>query len=580
MTRRTPYQLDERKGRAMWRSLDEKYADPKTERREAEAERAGGFLGHANLIDASSLMSRRSMLKASTLAAAAAGVSGCIRRPAEEIFPYSHAPENLIPGVPSHFATVMQQGRDALGVVVTSHDGRPTKVEGNALHPASRGATNVQAQTYVWDLYDPDRSKSPQQRGSDAPISYDAFDKAFGSIAKSHAADLGAGLQILAPIQNSPSFRKVRAAVLKRFPKATFHTYSSVNDDNARNGAKIAFGKPLAVIPNLAAAKVIVSLDSDFLGDEPGAVRAARGFGKTRAISTPAHSMSRLYVVESNHSVTGASADHRLRLGASDVGRYAAALTSAVHKKAGGLGGVTGALKGDTTGVPSVWIDAVAADLVANRGRSIVLAGSAQPPHVHALAHALNAALANVGRTLTYAAVADENYLPSVQGIASFVAALPTAKTALMLGGNPAYDAPADLNLAQALGRQGLTSIHLSSRVDETSALCSWHVPIAHELASWGDHRSLDGTLSVQQPLVAPLYGGRSAIEMLAALAGSETRSGYDIVRESHRSTSFGSDQNWRNALYMGLASSGRPAANAQLREDRHFAEHRQRSDH
>ena len=420
----------------------------------------------------------------------------------------------------------------------------------------------MQAQAYVWSLYDPDRSKTPAERKGGALVdaTYEDFDAALQAIVKAHAADLGAGLEILTPTTNSPSFNRMRAKVLAKLPKATFHTYSSVNDDNARQGAAIAFGKPINVVPNFGAAKVVVSLDSDFLGSEPGAVRAARGFAKNRALATPDGQMSRLYVVESNHTVTGSSADHRLRLGATDVGRYAAALAQALQKKVGGLGSAAGGLSVDSNGIPARWIEAVAADLAANKGASIVVAGSAQPPHVHALAHAMNAALGNQGRTLKYAKASGSKADSSSKGIASFAAGLGKAKTALILGGNPAYDAPADLNLGAALAREGLTTVHLASHRDETSNLCSWHVPEAHGLAAWGDHLSTDGTLSIQQPLIAPLYNGRSAIEILAVLASEETTNGHDIVCDTHRSGVFGAtgfDRGWRNALYLGVAKAG-----------------------
>ena len=566
MTRRNSYELSPGKGPSMWRTLEDKNTDAETLQKLAEEEQPGGFV--TDLLSPKMLVSRRSFVQGSSIAALAAGLQGCVRRPENEIYPYSKAPEHLVPGVSSHFATVTARGRDALGVVVTSHDGRPTKAEGNALHQRSLGATDVRAQAYVWDLYDPDRSKSPARRRGNALVdaTYEQFDEFFKGLAKDHEADEGAGLRVLAPISNSPSVYRMRAKVLERFPRARFHTYSAVDDDNAREGARLAFGEPVVPLIDYTKAAVVVSLGSDFLGDEPGSVSAARRFAVTRRTTTPNTIMSRLYVAESNYTITGSQADHRLRMPQRDVEALTRALAADLAK--GGLA-LLMPFAGEIE-VPSGardWLNAVAEDLMANRGRSIVVAGAGQPPGVHALAHAINYALGNGDSTVGYAAGdTDADYSrTSVQELAKDADSI---KTLILLGGNPVYDAPADVDFRALLARDALTTVHLSTHRDETSALCSWHVPLAHELETWGDQKSLDNIVSVQQPLIAPLYGARSPIEVLAALAGEKTVQGFDVVRETHDEMvesfaagvgvplAMGTKGAWRQTLHDGVLLS------------------------
>jgi Fe-S-cluster-containing dehydrogenase component len=560
MTRRKAYELAETPGPALWRSLEEKDADAAELRNEAEAEHPGGFI--QSLVNPASLVSRRAFVQGSSISALAAGLQGCIRRPEDIILPYVKAPEHVIPGIPSKFATVTARGRDSLGVVVTSHDGRPTKAEGNSLHSASRGATDTFAQEYVWDLYDPDRSQKPARRQANALIdATDAdFDKQIEALVARHAADKGAGLRFLAPICNSPSFRRMRAQVLKKFPEATFHVYSPINDDNAREGARIAFGQPSLPIADYDNARVVLSLGADFLGQEPDSVRAARGFGETRRPDSPQDEMSRLYVVESNYTVTGSIADHRLRLPQSQIEAYARALTAALGKR--GVAGLANLGKSASLdAVTQPWLDAVAADLAANRGRALVVAGSAQPARVHALVHALNQALGNVGKTVFYGPAHDAEVGTSRDGIRELARNISSTQTLFILGGNPVYDAPADLDFRSLLATKSLTSVHLSDKRDETSELCSWHAPLAHELEAWGDQESRSGVTAIQQPLIAPLYGARSAIELLAVIAGEKTTQGHDIVQQTLRelvppTVSF--DTFWRRALHAGVAVQAR----------------------
>jgi Fe-S-cluster-containing dehydrogenase component len=543
MTRRNSYELSSGKGPSMWRTLEDKNTDPEELKRLAEEEKPGGFV--TDLLSPKTLVSRRSFVQGSSIAALDAGLQGCVRRPKNEILPYSKAPEYLVPGIATHFATVTARGRDTLGVVVTSHEGRPTKVEGNEQHTRSFGGTDVRAQAYVWDLYDPDRSQSPaQRRGNALATSTDeAFDKALKALIKQHEGDKGAGLRFLAPISNSPSFRRMRGQVLAKFPKAKFHTYSSVDDDNVREGARIAFGTEVYPVYDYGRSMVTVSLGADFLGNEPGATVAGRQFVVPRGITDPSGPMARLYVAESNYSVTGGMADHRLRIPSRDIERFTRLL---VVELAGRglqgllpLGDLIGKLKGgiDVEGIDLAFLGAVADDLVANGGQSIVVAGSAQPPIVHALTFAINQALGNSNKTAYLSPVIDSEDSASREGIVALADEQKSISTLFILGGNPVYDAPADVKFAELLGREGLSSVHLSSHRNETSERSSWHVPMAHELESWGDQQALDGGVAVQQPLIAPLYGGRSTIELLAAIAGEKTTNGHDIVQATHKET-------------------------------------------
>ncbi len=559
----------------MWRTLEDKERDAEELGRLAEEEQPGGFV--TDLLSPKALVSRRSFMQGSSIAALAAGLQGCVRRPENEILPYGKAPEHLIPGIPSHFATATARGRDSIGVVVTSHDGRPTKVEGNEKHSRSFGGTDVRAQAYVWDLYDPDRSQSPARRRGNGLVDAtdEDLDKALKDLIAKHEKDQGAGLRFLAPISNSPTFRRMRDKALERFPKARFHTYSAVDDDNVREGAKLAFGVPIYPSYDFARSAVTVSLGSDFLGTEPGSVANGYRFVHPRRITSPQQPMSRVYVVESGYTVTGSMADHRLRLPSGDIERFTRLLVAELAGRGVSglltLGDFLGKLPGglDVEGIDLEFLGAVADELVANQGRSIVVPGAGQSPRVHAMVHAINYALGNANKTFGVGPVIDEKDEPSRASIAALASEIDAVQSLIMLGGNPVYDAPADLEIGSLLGRDGLTSVHLSSHRNETTERSTWHIPMAHELEAWGDQQALDGTTSIQQPLIAPLYGGRSAIELLAMFAGEKNLNAHDLVRETYDDTldkltvtflmvgfppqSTSQEGVWRGGLHSGL---------------------------
>jgi molybdopterin-containing oxidoreductase family iron-sulfur binding subunit len=575
MSRRKPYefQAPAKTGPKMWRSLEDKDADPAELKRLAESELPGGFVGSDALLQKSGV-SRRDFLAVTGVTGAALALEGCVRRPVENIMPYSEGPEYSLPGIPLHFATVTQRGGDALGLLVTSHENRPTKIEGNPSHPSSGGATDVRAQAFIMDLYDPDRAKVPSTRkenGREAST-MEAFDSALGEIAAAHAEDRGAGLRFLIKPTNSPSVRRLRQAVASSLPEARFFTYESVNDANVREGARAAFGTAVASVVQYENARVIVSADSDFLGLEPGAVRASRGFARSRRIESPRAEMNRLYVVEANYSITGATADHRLRVPASRVGGYLKALAAVLADRGVDLGAVRGTL-GDASaaGVPAEWLSAVAADLVANRGRSVVVVGRNQPAWVHALGHAINTALGNIGPVVRLYPLMDPEQGSEVADIKALVQGIGDAKTLVILDGNPVYDAPADLGFGSIFEREGLTTVVLSSHVNETAELATWHCPLAHELESWGDQRAVDGTVSIQQPLIAPLYHARSPIEVLARFAGERNWRGHGVVRRTLRDLLPAQslfEASWRRILHAGLIEGSAAAPLSGLRAD------------
>jgi Fe-S-cluster-containing dehydrogenase component/anaerobic selenocysteine-containing dehydrogenase len=501
-------------------------------------------------------------------ASAALAAEGCARRPVEKILPYSKAPEHILPGTTSYYASVFPQRGDAIGVLVESHEGRPTKIEGNPEHPSSNGATDLWTQAALYDLYDPDRGTTPMKGarqsqggfGNHAPATWNEFDQAFADLLRTAQADGGARLRILAEPTTSPTFLRLRDAIQAKLPQAKFHTWTSTNDGNAREGARIAFGQLVNVLPNYADAKVILSLDSDFLGTETANVRATRAFAAGRKLkSGPNDTMNRLYVVEPAFTTTGMNADNRLRLPAQNIEQYLLALAaelSGVHKIE--VAGLTA--KGDKTGIPDKWLKVVAAELAGARAKSVIVVGSRQPPRVHALAHALNAALGNVGHTVNYHPVADpleQDPTASIKQLASDMERSAVG-TLIILGGNPLYDAPSDLKFGDRLRSVGST-VHLSNHLNETSEVCTWFVPRAHELEAWGDHRAIDGTLAIQQPLIAPLHGGRSDLEVLARISGDTAPKGLALVQQTVKGSvsPLTFTRTWNDGLKSGVIGTG-----------------------
>jgi MoCo/4Fe-4S cofactor protein with predicted Tat translocation signal len=528
-------------GRHFWRSLEE-LAGTDEFRAYLQAE----FPREASVFEA---LGRREFLRLMGASLALAGLSACTRQPDEKVVPYVRAPEPFVAGEPLFFATAMPLAGVASGVLVESHMGRPTKVEGNPDHPASLGATDVYAQASVLDLYDPDRSQVIRNVGEIRPWS--AFLDAARLALEAQHESRGTGLRILTETVTSPTLAQQLHDLLANFPQAKWHQYEPLARDQARAGAVLAFDEPVHTQYHLDKADVIVALDADFLACGPGQVRYVRDFSRRRRVHDPHDTMNRLYVVESTPSVTGAKADHRLPLRSSDVERFARALAAR-------LGVLPTAQHPADTPAIAQWIDALGKDLEQHRGTSVVIAGDAQPAVVHALAHAMNQALGNVGQTVTHTEPIDAQPVDHGQSLRELVTDMNAGAVVMLviLGGNPVFTAPADLGFADALQKVGLR-IHVSPYDDETSVLCHWHIPEAHYLESWTDARAYDGTVTIIQPLIAPLYGGKTPHEVLAAFTDRPDRSSHDVVREHWNNTFQGAAADfahfWRDALHRGV---------------------------
>jgi len=518
-----------------WRTLDELADDPAFQERLANE-----FPSQVEAI--TDPVERRTFIKLMAASLGLAGVTACTRQPPEKIVPYVRQPEEIVPGRPLFFATSMPLGGVATGLLVESHEGRPTKIEGNPLHPGSLGASDVFAQAAVLTLYDPDRAQTLTNLGEIRPWS--AFLGAMRAAITAQAPLKGAGLRLLTESVSSPTLAAQIRDLLAKFPSAKWHQWDPASRDNARAGSKLAFGEYVETQYRLENADVILALDADFLGGGPGSLKYAREFAKRR---DPAHAdrMNRLYAIETMPTSTGARADHRLPLKPS-------AIVAAARAIAGATAGATAAASG-LDAAAQKFVAAVAKDLAAHRGRSLVVAGDAQPPEVHALAHAMNQALGNAGQTVVYTDPVEAEPTDQLGSLRDLVSDMNAGKVDVLviLGGNPVFTAPPDLAFADALGKVQLR-VHLSLYDDETSALCHWQVPEAHFLEAWSDARAFDGTLSIVQPLIAPLYGGKSAHEVVAALGDRPEQSGYEIVRAFHK-VDPKDDSQWRRWLHDGV---------------------------
>ena len=533
-------------GPEYWRSLEELAGSPSFQ----DALHREFPKGASEWLDS---VSRRGFLKVMGASLGLAGMTGCVRLPIEPIVPYVRQPEELIPGRPMYYASATTLGGYASPVLVESHMGRPTKIEGNDLHPASLGGTDIFTQASLLTMYDPDRSQMTMSMGD--MRSWPTFMSAIRGPLTEQKMMHGSGLRILTPAVSSPTLAAQLNDLLKIYPGAKWHVYQPVNRDNVLEGAKLAFGQPVETRYNFAAADVIVSLDADFLAAGfPGNVRYIRDYAKRR--NPDAGAMNRLYVIESTPSATGAKAEHRWPVQARDIEGIARSLGAAFGVSAG-----AGTGKND-----DAFFGALGDDLRAHQGSSVVIVGDHQPPVVHALAHAINAKLGNVGKTVFYTDTVDANPINQMQSIQDLATDIRAGNVDLLviLGCNPVYDAPAELNFADLLKSEKIAMrVHLGLYQDETAELCQWHVDQAHELESWSDGRAYDGTVSIVQPLIAPLYGGKSAHELVALLAGQSDAAGYDIVRAYWQKQHAGADFEtfWRKSLHDGWIDGSTYAA-------------------
>ncbi len=467
-----------------------------------------------NAADWPNELSRRRFVQLMGASIALGGATGCTRNPPEHIVPYVNQPEEIIPGKPLYFATALTLGGFARGVLVETHEGRPTKIEGNSQHPASLGASDVFMQSELLTLFDPDRSQALTNNGQIS--TWEAFLGELAMASQRWKLNSGADLRLLTRRETSPTFLDQIRRLLAKYPAAKWHEYEPLGTD------------PSHAIYHFDKAEVIVSLGADFLNSGPASLKYAREFAGARR---PNGKMNRLYVAESTPTLTGAMADHRLIMAPNQLEQFARELQNNSASKIASI---------------------VAHDLRAHAGRSVVLAGEFEARAIHDAVRQLNELLGNIGRTV--------DYIPPTAGgrdLRELVEDMHSGavKTLIIISGNPAYDAPADCGFAQSL-RKIARTVHLDLYANETATLCQWHIPEAHALESWSDARAFDGTASIMQPVIEPLFGGRSRYELLSSLLDEAPATGYDIVRSFWQTQPPAPDfeRVWRKSLHDGVA--------------------------
>ncbi len=550
-------------GPRFWRSLEELAGTPAFRRllHREFPQQASEWLGGD--------VSRRRFLQLSGASLALGGLVGCTRQPDEKIVPYVDMPEGVVPGDPLYFATTHTLNGYGRGLLVESHLGRPTKAEGNPVHPASLGGTDLFAQASVLDLYDPSRLQTVQHLGRVS--TWDAFTRDLGGMMNAQGGLAGAGLRVLTGNVTSPTLVAQIGDLLAKHPKARWHVWEPAASGASRAGIARSQGADREAVYDLSQADVVVTLDSDLLTVGPGALRHARDFTSRRRTwrgaeamtetapaaeltATAGREMIRLYAIESTPTSTGTLADHRLTLPPSEVAAFARALAAE-------LGVPGGRRRRFSKPRAGQWAREIARDLRAHAGAAVVVPGEYCPPQVHAVAHAINRALGAEGRTVRYVEPVVAGDADPLASLRELVADLQAGAVDVLLiaGGNPVFTAPADLELAAALERVG-QRIYLSREDDETAALCHWVIPETHYLEAWSDARAFDGTPSLVQPLIEPLYpGAKSVHEVVAAFAGRTDAAGYELVREHWRSRGLGGadfESAWRKALHDGVVAA------------------------
>ncbi len=525
-------------GKEYWRSIEE-HADT-SEFREFIAQEFPHEIEHWD-----NSLSRRNFVKVMGASLALAGLSGCVIQPNEQIVPYVKNPaEGQLPGKPLFVATAMSLGGVATGLLAKAYEGRPVKIEGNPDHPGSKGATDVLAQASILGMYDPDRSQEVTYRGMSK--TWEAFMGELRAAVEENRKDGGAGVRFLTETVTSPTLIDQFSKVKAELPNSKWVQYEPINQDNAMAGARMAFGSPVQTIYKFDKAERVLSLDADiFSGFNVGYIK---DYSKGRAFSEEKKEISRLYCVESTVSLTGAKADHRLAVKPSQMSEVAKAIAAAV-----GVSGATSTYKEN-----AAWIAGLAKDLMAFKGKSLVVAGNNQSPVVHALAHAMNAALGNAGETAVYAEpMSPGSDKLQIEQLRELIGDIDAGRVRMLviLGGNPVYNTPSDLRLNADRMRKVPFSVHLGMHADETAEQCFWHVAEKHYLEGWSDGRAFDGTASIVQPLIQPLYDGKNAHEVLQLfLRENFDKKDHDIVKE------FWQKQDIKPAVAAGSKNEAKPS--------------------
>ena len=549
-------QLESARGQRYWQSLEEVAETPEFRSMLAREFPPGASEWWDGL-------SRRSFMKMAAASLALAGITACTKQPTQEILPYVKQPAELVLGQPLFYATALVLNGFAEGVLARNREGHPIKVDGNPEHPVSQGGSHLWMQSSILNLYDPDRSQTVTRLGEVS--SWPLFLSDLVSWINDPRFKTGKGWWFLTPTLSSPTLSAQLEELLKRLPQARWCQYDPVSRDNVREGARLAFGEIVEAQYHFDRASVVLSLDSDFLYTHPARLRNTRQFSQSRRYAAAKKDLCRLYVVESTPTVTGSMADHRMPLGSQQIETFIRQLASAL-----GAGPFAGSGMG---GSSAAWIPILASELQQNRGKGIIIAGRSQPPFVHLLTHRLNEALGNAGQTIEYTASAEARPLNQFESFQELVRNMEAGRveTLFILGGNPVYTAPVDSNFASLLSRVP-RNVHLGAEQDETAICTTWHIPEAHYLEAWGDALAVDGTITLMQPLIAPLYDGKTAYELIGALTQQQpVRSDYEIVRDYWRSRNLWPDfeKGWRQALHDGFLTGSRsPTRQVRLRDN------------
>ena len=534
-------ELEGKRGQEYWRTLDEV-----SHSEEFNTWFEDEFPNRKDLLT----IDRRTLLKFAGASLALAGLSGCrgVFLPEEKLVPYVKAPEELVPGKALFYASAVTLAGYATGVLVEQHEGRPIKLEGNPDHPASLGALDSISQSEVLNFYDPDRSQNVMDKNGIA--TWEEFQKVLKDQMEARVSTGGKGIAMLFGTVTSPTLGDMVEKFKKKYPAAKVYSWEPAGRSSVNSAVASVTGKPGVPVYDFSKAKVVVTVDGDFLSnsDNPGALVYARQFAQSRRVLGKTGEMSRLYAIEASSGLVGAMADHRYMVKPSEVYGAACALAKEIGVS-GPSAEATGVLKGD--------IAAIVKDLKANIGQSIVVAGEHQPAEVHAIAFMINNALGNVGKTVKF--VASPEASAGYGTIEDLTKDLSIGLIDLLYisNSNPVYTAPADLKFADNLAKAKL-KISLTGTPDETSALCDWTLPMAHTLEAWGDARSFEGTVTIQQPIIAPLFDGRSEIELFSNFMG-ENRGGYDILRTYWQANGMGTkdfEKTWRTAIHNGTVAN------------------------